>query len=646
MRHPARILTALALTLAAPGLAAAQNPLEAIRKGAADVKKAVDAIKRPAADTSRTSAAAPASRGASPNAAQGRSGTKVEEQVLVQGEPGLQYEISPRGQHVAAVVLRGSRMVLVRDGVEGPRFDEILLVPQSVSSKVVFSGDGNRYAYVGRQGQEWVVMVDGKELARGTPWSQSTGAPSITGLGFAPGGKHLYFTTSSYGSSPRSVVRLYIDGTPGPASEEDIQPLFSPNGERHAYVITGRTQSGQRAQQLILDGKPSPYPGGEPQFTADGIHVFTRMPVRGADGIDIFADGKPFMRVTGATLHMAPSGAGVLGVVWTPFQNGTRYAFLTVANRRVPNSECRGNGGIEKVYFSPDAKYWAVKCQDSNSSQWVMANGKKGRDYQSIIGRIEFLADGRPVYTASMNNRQFVVVGEEELGPYQSVAIDLPPGVAPHEQTEFRSAVVSGNRYGFVALPAPGQERVIVVDGKSSKGEMSSNLAFSPDGSRFAYVNGRGHAEVVLDGARMEPPLDNVTISGAIKTFTFSPDGKHIAYASLPTSGQGRGVAIDNKLFVTETAGNFAITFTPDSKHLAWIGTPPGGQKNHVYVDGERVLEVDLTQGLMNNPQVYTSMGSDGVFTVVAQHGGAIKRFRITPGTSSIESMAAKAVKP
>jgi hypothetical protein len=52
--------------------------------------------------------------------------TKVESQVLLTAEPGVQYAISPKGQHIAAVVLRGSRQVMVHDGADGPRFDEIL----------------------------------------------------------------------------------------------------------------------------------------------------------------------------------------------------------------------------------------------------------------------------------------------------------------------------------------------------------------------------------------------------------------------------------------------------------------------------------------------------------------------------------------
>ena len=54
------------------------------------------------------------------------------------------------------------RAVLVEAGTDLARFDAIL----GESSGLVFSPDGSRLAYVGRQGAEFVFMADGKELLR------------------------------------------------------------------------------------------------------------------------------------------------------------------------------------------------------------------------------------------------------------------------------------------------------------------------------------------------------------------------------------------------------------------------------------------------------------------------------------------------
>src|SRR5205807_9890596 len=92
------------------------------------------------------------------------AGTKIEEKVLGPVQQGAMFVVSPHGVHVATVGNDGSRAVIYYDGVEGPKFDQILTQPSTDS--VTFSPDGNRYAYCARASNQYVVMVDGKELAR------------------------------------------------------------------------------------------------------------------------------------------------------------------------------------------------------------------------------------------------------------------------------------------------------------------------------------------------------------------------------------------------------------------------------------------------------------------------------------------------
>ena len=47
--------------------------------------------------------------------------------------------------------------------VEGPKFDQIM---GNGSAGIAFSPDGSHYAYCGQQGNEAVVIEDGKELWR------------------------------------------------------------------------------------------------------------------------------------------------------------------------------------------------------------------------------------------------------------------------------------------------------------------------------------------------------------------------------------------------------------------------------------------------------------------------------------------------
>src|SRR5688500_9806179 len=104
-----------------------------------------------------------------------RGEMKVEPLVVGPARNDVTYVISPKGGHVAAGAMKGSRFVVMVDGVEGPKFDSVMMiiVPAALPSPpdpkvglpgyqeermtttpVVFSRDGKRYAYVARAGQE------------------------------------------------------------------------------------------------------------------------------------------------------------------------------------------------------------------------------------------------------------------------------------------------------------------------------------------------------------------------------------------------------------------------------------------------------------------------------------------------------------
>jgi hypothetical protein len=283
---------------------------------------------------------------------------KVGSQLLLPPEPGMQYTISPKGLHVAGVVLRGSRQVLVHDGVDGPRFDQVLdLSTQMGGGKVSWSDDGARFAYHGKLGQEYVVMVDGKEVSRG-PWSsdlQAQGRTPVTYLGFSPGGKHWYLIIET--STPgRQNFQMFLDGVAGPLSQQIFSPLFSPDGERHTYIqkIDPGTTS-QVRYALIVDGKPAPYLAGDMQWTGDSKHLITKRPTPGNSGEEVLADGQPLMRVPGGTdLTMSPVGPGILGRAQA-IAPGARSTFLLVGNRKAVGSDCTNVGGLDAVYPAPTA---------------------------------------------------------------------------------------------------------------------------------------------------------------------------------------------------------------------------------------------------------------------------------------------------
>jgi len=566
---------------------------------------------------------------------------KVESQVLLTAEPGVQYAISPKGQHVAAVVLRGSRQVMVYDGTDGPRFDEILRLQNVNGGYVAFSDDGNRYAYFGRVGQEFVVVVDGKEVHRGAwdPQLAAIAQSPVHQLGFTPGSKHWYVILLKRDPA-RQHWQMVIDGAAGPVSEDIIQPLWSPDGEHHAYLQKIDPGTAQPRQALIVDAKTAPYLAGEPQWTADSKHLFTKRIVPRVIGMEVLADGQPIMRADGIQLYMAPTGPGVLGVAWAAPPNGARHAFLTVGNRKVPGSECTDGAGLSNVFISSDAKHFAARCRT-----WIMTDGKKGQEYAEGVSNASFTADGRSVYQGRTNNKSFLIVGDQESDAY-SLIIQPSTGTRANgnlTNLEQAPATIRGNKVGYIARSTlNGAEYVVVVDGKKMPALNATSLTFSPDGSRFAFLAGHPAQSPNVDGTAytnmtVDPAIGNIGFQG---TFQWSADNKHVAWITAAQQGVF-GVGLDGKLIAAIGMPRY-LKFTADGKHLVWLVRAPPG--SIAFVDGEKVLELPDNLALVNEADIRWSFPEDGTIVFIAQDGDAMKRFKITPGSeTSVETALAKA---
>ena len=168
------------------------------------------------------------------------AGSKIDEKVMAPVQDRAKFEISPHGVHLATVETEGSRAVVWYDGVEGPKFDDII-VQNGSGGAIVFSPDGNRYAYCGRSGNQYVVMVDGKELVRSSE-SQSSGRLDVGScmLGFTSNSKHVFFFSAGHIDNPdRNFTRFVFDGKPELPStpNSDFRTIaFSPDGNHYAYI--------------------------------------------------------------------------------------------------------------------------------------------------------------------------------------------------------------------------------------------------------------------------------------------------------------------------------------------------------------------------------------------------------------------------
>ena len=514
----------------------------------------VDAVSPAASSAPRGPASgAPASAAASTG-----STARVESVVVAPWEAGvaLRFAISPVGQHVAAIVLRGSRTVVTLDGADGPRFDEVL---SEQGQGLHFSPDGTRLAYVGRQGQEYVYMVDNKEmlrlpLARYPQLSLASSTNHVSAPRVSANSRHVYFALYSQDPNGAGGWTVMVDGQRGPRSIGAVVPVFS-RGDHYAYVTDSR--AGTNTFTLIVDGQAAGYTGVDPEFNADGSHLFTRSLVPGQAAVDL--DGRRLVRAPSVQLFFPPSGPNFLGVVTSttaPFG-----AFLIDATgRKVAYSDCPGSPGIDEVHFNANGQHYAARCRTAGGV-FLLADGKRTQEYQNIAA-VDFAPDGRVVYQASSGGRSFVVVGDQESAGYPLLLLTRAT-MNPSAPDADRVAAIRGGSIGYIALSSTSQDATVVVNGKGIVRRQARDLVFSPDGSRFAFAWDRGLAggainvDGIDDPSGRTEPFFLITSDGygaPQSRVLFSPDGKHVVRFGRQTT-ETAGVFVDGG-FTATGAGN------------------------------------------------------------------------------------------
>jgi hypothetical protein len=588
---------------------------------------------------------------------------KIDEETIGPAGRWAGFALSPKGVHVAMLNSKGSRFVISVDGVDGPRIDQLIgldgnpfLVGAAhnnpngglIQVPIIFSDDGAHSAYFGKVGDEYILVLDNKELVRGKFQAGSLGYGKLT---FTTGGKHLYFGEVSPGG-----YHIVMDGKPGPDSHIPPKVVASLDGAHYAYV--GAQADGHDTPWTVVDGRQVKHFGDELQFNAKG-HLFALLKGKGEMALNV--DGKNAIVANNITqLHISPTGGEIAAVLYMAKTNKT---FLTINGKAVPASE---GSQLQDVYFSPDDKHYAAVCSTGGTGYFVILDGKKGQTYNQINGGMGAIinmasaarawANGTPpgaqvarealaptlpaftadsskfVYVAQMGLKSFLVVNEDESDGYQ--------GIAPVITDD-------GKHIAFLATTG-GPKPEVVIDRKTMplngrQGTASggtTGLTFSPNGEHTIFTNG---GVLYLDGVEQK----DVACPGQ---YVYSPDSQHLLLVgSSPANPSHGGLFLDGKLVILaqNVANANRPTFTPDSKHVFWIGhRPPETSTDYdnavVWVDGKptQVHFVDYDQAQPGNWQV----SPDGVLTFIARSGGDLKRFHVTPGAdTSLATMLAGA---
>lgn len=594
-----------------------------------------------------------------------RAQPKVEELVVGPGNEGGSYIIAPKGVRVAHIASKGTRIAVVVDGVEGPVVDELIngfpmqvptpnAAPGVYKSKytwktapgmagqgsaVLFSIDGKHYAYMARQGSDYVVFHDGKEIGRGPRLSLGT---NYNPVAMSPLGKFVTWGDMKT-ESGRGKWRLFVNGKPGPETgHHDIPIVFSPDESRYAYTFASAEDS--KKQLLMVDGKLASYPGYSPQFTADSKLLITLAP-----GGGVFVEGKP-LNAPGIQLEKVTMGT-----------TGSRYAVIVrkkvinyegVGTLYLDGKEVPGTEGAMDISFSPDGKHYALRCKNPEAKSFFMIlDGKKGNEYQSVGDKVYWTPDSsKAIYTITSGGRNFVVVNTEEF-PVQSIAaLNTSPIPRPEK----------GGRYAFTSVDGTNRNFAVIVDGKQvlppNIWPDGASFTFSADGSRYAYVaRPVGRNEII--GLVVDGKLSNELAVSEFNQrgwtekqfntyFSFSDDGKYLARMARKPDNTAAGLYINEKLVFENSTGTTLFNFTPDSKHASWLARqrkPDANQMEYVaYVDGDPVAKFNGDS--FQNIDGGWEMGDNGVLTFLAIQGGVVKRFRVTPAADmDIEKMIAQA---
>jgi hypothetical protein len=558
---------------------------------------------------------------------------KVDSQVVAPNEQGLAYSISPKGAHLVAITQKGTRWVVLHDGVAGPVFDQIISDGGGV--RINFSPDGTRFGYVGRQGQEWVAMVDGKEaLRRPIGTNQTVLRGGGLGIRFSPNGKHwfLHYNNGSESNPLADPPRLIWDGVAGPAgAEPDV--TVSADGEHYAYTVANPANPNQKV--LMVDGKPAPTLGFTPVFTGDGLHLYTQritIPRVGPQVTELLLDGRPIIRAFKTEVFTAPAGS--LAVIKVGQSGGP--SFLHAGGVKVPGSEAQH---ISPIQFSDDGKHWVAKFGLPGVPNYLIVDGVKQREYEAVDS-VRFTDTGKPVYTVGAGAKSFVITGDQE-------------SENGYPRSTFPIALGKGGRVGYVAQINGATAVVVDATVTPPPSRMwAAEFSFSPDGLRTAYAvtaPGATAGTIMVDH---KPQAASVTVpfgqirSGLPAQYIWSPDSKTtMHYGSPGTQYTGQfALFIGNRAVAHGTTPRIELpTFTPDAKHLFWLAMAPNNEDMQVFLDGNVVFEFDGQGREPLKDKGNWEMGADGVLTFIVQTVEGFKRVRVTPGPDNgVEAMLAR----
>lgn len=295
---------------------------------------------------------------------------------------------SPNGENFAFVGIRGGRFFLVVNDKERGNYDAIL--------PPTFTPDGKKIVYAAKLGQKAFVTVESVSGSQDEYYGSEGKGKEYDSVGLPVidrSGRRI-----AYAAKQGEKWFVVIDGKE--VGEYDEVPadslVFSPDGSRLAYVAR---RGG--SWFVVLDEKESqPYEGikkGSIVFSPDGKRIAyvvrkgeKQVPI--VDGLE----GGEFDKVI--VVHFSPNSQKVFCVA----QRGEKTLLV------LDGEEIEDNLVVLPV-FSPDGQRMAYGAS-SGGKQFVVLDGVKGKSYDEILPSFAFSPDGKRFIYAARKGKKFVAV--------------------------------------------------------------------------------------------------------------------------------------------------------------------------------------------------------------------------------------------
>jgi hypothetical protein len=380
--------------------------------------------------------------------------------------------ISPDGQRTAFVSIDPSktgqpyRRILVVDGTESGMYDEVYLM--------CFSPDSRHFTCWVRQGKQWLIFTDGKQVAAYT-LAEAPVTTDNRGYQIAPNGvfaDNIYAATPSY-----ETLRAW--------------PIISPDGRHYAYVVKVGTQ-----YRLVQDEHPGPWHddipvNGSAQFmtySPDSRHfAYT---VKNGERMRVVADGKPGKPYDAIMAIRYSPDSRHLGYI---ARQGKLYQVVVDGHEetlhpRVSQPRFSANGRF--VYAWHDGTRWHMR-----------RDGRDGPGFDDVgltNANFAISPDGRHLaYEAVDKTDRFLVIDGKQL---------LPLGT-----NKLAGIYYSPNsrRLAYVLRDEKAKLSHLVVDGLplNLANERLQLLGFSNDSTHVLYAFGpRDHPLLGIDDALAASP--------------------------------------------------------------------------------------------------------------------------------------------